>query len=193
MRMLGLAMPFGMLLLGMASAACSQHDRDYASRSIIRWSITNSITGAPISSGCGNLSDRLSNIINFRGPAADEVWETQTWEEVNKTADQIPGQTDASYWCADQDGVDTVRSPRILVGEECVATQDADPPAKIVAVELVNPVAATGGTGRRLKLSVIRPGLLILAMAQPCWNAADMSTTCDPYCPPPWTELTILP
>jgi len=175
-----------------AVAGCSMpKDRGRVEGTLFRWSVTSDPTGDAVTTGCSDFYSRYKGLIMFRGAAGQKFAEAQTWEHVAKESETPFTEqelTDPAWWCAEQDGVSTSRTPLTLVDELCVTTQDADPPATLDAVTLIEPVTPVAGHGRRIALTVRHLGPLVLNYVQSC--AMDPT---DAFAPPPWTELTILP
>ena len=166
-------------------------DREQAGGPYFRWSVERLSTGEVVATGCGRYPSRYDGLIQFRGAAGEMFSESQTWEDVIKESETPFTQQqldDPAWWCADQDGITTLRTPLTLIGETCVATQDANPAATVDAIALISPTAPDAASGRRLMLTVRHTGPLVLNYVQAC-----LMEPTDAFAPPPWTELTILP
>jgi len=175
--------------LALCAAGCFARDKNTFSNNVFRWSVTEASTDRALGSGCGFFADRHAGLIAFQAPARTDVIETLAWDRVTKSTD---GELsfDAVFWCGEQPDVETTRLPHLLTGEQCVGAADADPVARIDAVELVDPVVPGLAPGLRLRMQVIRPGPLRLTYVSPCDPPRHTS---DARAPPVWTELTILP
>jgi hypothetical protein len=114
--------------------------------------------------------------------------EQVNWEAVTKTEYQpVTWPTDDAYWCGDA-GLRSERKPDYHGSyEKCVVAADPDPPAVIQQLTLLPINATADPTGRQLKLTIGRTGILRLTYDPACLN--------PPSATPPdaWDELTIDP
>jgi hypothetical protein len=132
-----------------------------------------------------SLYGRLMHVAGVPGAT---VVEQVHWEAVTKTEYQpVTWPTDDAYWCGDA-GLRSERKPDYHGNEKCIVAADPDPPAVIEQLALLPTNATNDPTGRQLKLTIRRTGILRLTYDPVCLNSPGALGP-----PDAWDDLTIDP
>jgi hypothetical protein len=102
---------------------------------------------------------------------------------------------DRSFWCSDVPTVDKNAARRIADINTCFVVADADPPAKIVAIDARGVMPGHGlSTGYALRLEILHPGVLHIVGDDACRAKALGEPAPDggPSPNTPWAELEVL-
>jgi len=113
----------------------------------------------------------LSEAIQFPASAGQRVVDRVTSETVVKLQDAPIPLFNDKYWCGTEG--DAKREVIRGTAPERCATVDADSPATLDAVDLIEPMSSgilTTSTGYALHLTVVHPGVFWLVYdSPPCW------------------------
>jgi hypothetical protein len=102
---------------------------------------------------------------------------------------------DRSFWCSDAPKVDNNAASRIANINTCFVAADADPPAKIVAIDARGVMIGHGlSTGYALRLEILHPGVLRIIGDDACRAKAKGEPVPDggPSPQTPWAVLELL-
>lgn len=161
--------------LAMLAAACnaqySSDDRISDAHYLRRWKVKDA-SGNVLSQGCTKQSSPgpryVMNVVDVSSAAGTLItYEDDlggTFVEKSRGNKQLP--TTDKYWCNDQDLVHSDTFPG--TGFETARVADADPPATIESIGLINAHKDAGETwadGLRLRLRVQHPGVLHLGFS----------------------------
>jgi hypothetical protein len=137
---------------------------------VYRWSVTDEANAQVVSAGCTETKG-LSEAVQFPASAGQRVADRVTSETVVKSQDAPIPQFDDNYWCG-TDGDAKRETIRGTAPEGC-ATTDADSPATLDSVDLIEPMSSgilTISKGYVLHLTVVHPGVFWLVYnSPPCW------------------------
>ncbi len=159
------------------AAACSgpnwnSGENNQGTAHLRRWKVTDA-SGKVLSSGCTQQSAPgpayCTNVITVQAATGSIVTyeDNLGMQDVDKSRGLLED-TDA-YWCSNKDMVSTHNFG--TTGLEAVEVTDADPPATVQKIALVNPTKdsqnQTSAEGIRLQLKILHPGVLHLGFLVP--------------------------